>query len=443
MKHIKTLFLNPRFFQAIGVIIVAFVAGFIVPAFIVMAKLLFLLLLAAVATDLLLLYRVRKGLGGNRLVPDRLSNGDNNEIIIALENYYQFKLNVQVFDEIPPQFQKRDLVFQLIIESGEKKEMSYFLRPTRRGAYSFGALIVLASSPIGFVARRFLFSQEVTVPVYPSFIQMRQYEIIAFSQRLWQAGIKKIRRIGHSQEFEHIKEYVIGDDFRTVNWKATGRKHKIMVNHYQDERSQQIYCVIDKGRTMQMPFDGLSLLDYAINASLVLSNLILKKSDKAGLITFQDTVNILLPASRMGTQMKRIVEALYNQKTAYPESDFSALTGAIKTKIAQRSLLLLFTNFETIFALQRQLPYLVSLSRQHLVVVVFFENTALHEKISSPANGLRGLYHKVIAEQLHFEKRLIVKELIRHGIQALLTPPEKLSVNVINKYLELKARNLI
>jgi len=443
VKQFNTLFLNPRFFQAIGAIAAAFVVSFVVPAFIIIPKLLFFLLLALVATDFILLYGARKGLGGNRLVPDRLSNGDNNEISIVLENYYVFKISVQVLDEISPQFQKRDLAFKLTLKAGEKKEFSYFLRPTRRGAYAFGALIVLASSPIGFAARRFRYSQDVTVPVYPSFIQMRKYEIMAFSQRLWQTGIKKIRRVGHSQEFEHIKEYVIGDDFRTVNWKATGRKHKIMVNHYQDERSQQIYCVIDKGRTMQMPFDGLSLLDYAINTSLVLSNLILKKSDKAGLITFQDTVNILLPASRMGAQMKKIVESLYNQKTAYPESDFSTLTATIRSKISQRSLLLLFTNFETIFALQRQLPYLVSLSRQHLVVVVFFENTALRGKINSPAQSLRGLYHKVIAEQLHFEKRLIVKELIRHGIQALLTSPEKLSVNVINKYLELKARNQI
>ena len=443
MKLIRTLFLTPRFFQATGIIVVAFVFSFVFPALMGISKLFFFLLLALVAADLLLLYRVKKGLGGFRLVPDRLSNGDDNEISLTLENYYIFEVTVQVLDEIPPQFQKRDLEFRLAIDAGGTMKLVYFLRPTRRGAYSFGALNALVSSPVGFVARRFRFSQDVTVPVYPSFIQMRKYELMAFSQRLSPPGIKKIRRIGHSQEFEHIKEYVIGDDFRTVNWKATGRKHKIMVNHYQDECSQQIYCVIDKGRTMQMPFGGLSLLDYAINASLVLSNIVLKKSDKAGLVTFQDTVNTLLPASKMSTQMKRIIEALYNQKTAYPESDFSALQATIKNKISQRSLLLLFTNFETIFALQRQLPYLVSLSRQHLVVVVFFENTALRGKINQPAHGLRGLYHKVIAEQLHFEKRLIVKELVRHGVQSLLTPPEKLSVNVINKYLELKARSLI
>jgi uncharacterized protein (DUF58 family) len=115
----------------------------------------------------------------------------------------------------------------------------------------------------------------------------------------------------------------------------------------------------------------------------------------------------------------------------------------IRRKISQRSLLLLFTNFESLFALQRQLPYLVSLSRLHLVVVIFFENTELKSVIESRAETLKEIYYKGIAEQFHYEKRLIVKELMRHGIQAMLTPPEKLTVNTINKYLELKARNLI
>jgi uncharacterized protein (DUF58 family) len=216
-----------------------------------------------------------------------------------------------------------------------------------------------------------------------------------------------------------------------------------MVNHFQDERSQQIYSLIDKGRVMQMPFNGLSLLDYAINASLVISNIAIRKSDKAGLITFQDKVNTILPANRLSNQMNNILESLYNQKTAYVESDYSNLHTIIKRKISQRSLLLLFTNFETVFALQRQLPYLLSLSRQHLVVVIFFENTELSEITSRSANGLKEIYHKTIAERLYMEKKLIVKELLKHGIQALLTPPENLTVNTINKYLELKARNLI
>jgi hypothetical protein len=134
---------------------------------------------------------------------------------------------------------------------------------------------------------------------------------------------------------------------------------------------------------------------------------------------------------------------LYNQKTAYRESDFSVLYAAVRRRITQRSLLLLFTNFETVYGLQRQLPFIKNLAHQHLVVVIFFENTEMKSLIEQRADSLPSIYYKAVAEKFSFEKKMIVRELHKNGIQALLTTPEKLTVNTINKYLELKARNLI
>ena len=399
--------------------------------------------IAVLLTDGILLYRTRKGLHGYRFTPERLSNGDENELQIHVENFYPFAISLQVIDEIPHQFQKRDFNFELKLKPGEPKVLRYFLRPVKRGEYSFGAVNAYVSSPLGLISRRFRFSADALVPVYPSYIQMRKYELMAISNRLTETGIKKIRKIGQNMEFELIKEYVSGDDIRTINWKATARKNSLMVNHYQDERSQQVYSVIDKGRVMQMPFNGMSLLDYAINASLVISNIAIKKSDKAGLITFQDRVAATVSAGKQKSQMAHIMEVLYNQKTAYRESDFSSLYLHIRRKITQRSLLLLYTNFESIYGLQRQLPYLKRLAGQHLLVVIFFENTEMRSLLQEPANDLRQVYHKAIAEKFSYDKKLIVKELSRNGIQALLTPPENLTVNTINKYLELKARGMI
>lgn len=422
-----------------GIFILTFVlgGGTIIP------KILFLLLVAAVLTDLLLLFRVKKGLRGERLVAEKLSNGDENEIAIYLENFYSFPVSLRVFDEIPHQFQRRDLEFNLVMEPGSNKVVKYVLRPVKRGVYSFGAVNVLVKTKLNLVARRFRFSNDKEVPVYPSYIQMRKYELLAIHNRLTMSGIKKIRRIGHNQEFELIKEYVSGDDFRTINWKATARKSRLMVNQFQDERSQQVYSLIDKGRVMQMPFAGMSLLDYAINAALVISNIAIKKSDKAGLITFQDKIGNILKAARLNNQMATIQEVLYNQKTAFLETDYSVLYSTVRRNINQRSLLLLFTNFESIHGLHRQLPYLISLNKMHLLIVIFFENTELKTLIDGTAENLKEIYYKAVAERFSFEKKLIVKELQKHGIQSILTAPEKLTINTINKYLELKARNLI
>ncbi|MFY8005139.1 MAG: DUF58 domain-containing protein, partial [Chitinophagaceae bacterium] len=204
-----------------------------------------------------------------------------------------------------------------------------------------------------------------------------------------------------------------------------------------------IYCLIDKSRVMQMPFDGLSLLDYAINATLVLSNIALSKQDKAGLISFSEKMGSFIKAEKREGQMQLLLEALYAQKTRYLESNYQHLYALIKRKITQRSLLVLFTNFESLSAMHRQLPYLKYLAGSHLLLVVFFENTELSLINHQNTLSVKQAYEKVVAEQFMLEKQLIVKELAQYGIMSILTKPADLTVNTLNKYLEIKARNLL
>jgi uncharacterized protein (DUF58 family) len=256
-------------------------------------------------------------------------------------------------------------------------------------------------------------------------------------------GIKKIRKLGHTMEFEQIKEYVPGDDIRTINWKTTSKRNQLMVNQFQDEKSQRIYLLIDKGRTMQMPFNGLSLLDYSINAVMALSHIILKKSDRAGMMTFSKKTENKVPAENKSGQLRKISEALYHIQTNFYESDFSRLYQDVKYTIGQRSLILLFTNFETLDAVNRQMKYLRGIAKNHLLVVVFFRNSELHELITRNPENLKEIYDEIIAEKLEFEKKLIIQELRKYGIHTIYTLPENLNIEVINKYLEIKARGIL
>jgi uncharacterized protein (DUF58 family) len=439
----KSIYFSNRIYMVMSAEIILLVVGFFFPFIYNIAKLTLLIILALLLTDILILYRNKKGFFARRSTLDKLSNGDVNEIQLYLENHYLFKAGITIIDELPIQFQLRNLNFKLKFEPGEKKVLTYTVRPVKRGEYLFGAINVYVNNPIGFVQKRYRFSEDVNVPVYPSFMQMRKYEILAISNQLTTNGIKKIRRIGSNSEFDQVKEYVQGDSYRTINWKATSRKNKLMVNQYQDERSQPVYSVIDMGRVMRMPFEEMSLLDYAINASLVISNIALLKQDKAGIITFSNKVQSTLPAERRNGQLHKILELLYNQKTGYLESDFGKLYITIKRKVNHRSLLLLYTNFETLAGMERQLRYLRRLSKEHLLVVIFFENTELTDFIHKKAVTTEDVYNKIIAEKFAYEKKVIVKELGKHGIHSILTDPKKLSVNTINKYMELKARGLI
>ncbi|MCZ7611263.1 MAG: DUF58 domain-containing protein [Ignavibacterium sp.] len=443
MKFLKEFYLTSRFLLLTAIIVLLFFFGYFFGPLFFAAKLLLISFITVIFVETFILFTRQKNIFAERVLSDRLSNGDDNEVKIILSNNYTFDINIKIIDELPFIFQIRDFEISSKVKQGNTKIFSYIIHPVKRGEYQFGYLNVFISTILNIVSRRLRFDQNKNVKVYPSYVQMRKYQIMAISDRLMEVGIKKVRKIGHSMEFEQIKDYVRGDDYRTINWKATARKRQLMVNHYIDERAQQIYSVIDMGRTMKMPFDKMSLLDYAINTSLVISNIALLKHDKAGIITFNSKVNSVLPAERNSVQMKKILDMLYMQETDFMESDYERLAGVVRTKIKQRSLLLLFTNFETANSLKRQLPYFKRLSRSHLLIVIFFFNVGLDELLYNKAKSLDEVYHKTIAEKFAYEKRVIQKELAAFGIQSILTTPEKLSINTINKYLELKARAMI
>lgn len=443
MNFFKQLYITNFFFYLLIGIIVLFCCAFIFPVIYHAVWFLLLILLTFFILDVLILFSTKNGIVGQRTAPEKLSNGDENPIAVTLKNYYSFTIQVKVIDEIPEQFQVRNFEIKRKIKNAAQDEFHYYLRPTARGEYHFGSLNVYASSPLQLIAKRYRFDKDQMVPTYPSYIQLRKYDLIAFSNNLFQYGVKKIRRIGHTMEFEQIKEYVPGDDIRTLNWKATAKKNSLMVNQFQDEKSQNIYMAIDKGRVMKMPFNGMSLLDYAINATLVLSNVILKKQDKAGMFSFSKKVENRVVAEKRTSQMQKILESLYNVKTDYFESDYSRLYADIKKNINQRSLVILYTNFETMDGLHRQLPYLKGIAKNHLLVVVFFQNTELYQITTKKSETIQDVYDKVIAEKFLFEKKLIVTELKKYGIHSVLTQPENLTLDTINKYLEIKARGIL
>lgn len=442
-RYIADLFVHNRWYLLMIIGNFLFLAAFFV-SFLWYVALVYVLVLAALTVlDYLLLFAGKRNLQAQRIVGERLNLGDENAVSISVLSTFPFPVSVRLIDELPVQFQKRDFNRHFKVPAWKRQTTEYSLRPLTRGEYIFDHILCYASSPLGLLQRRCVTEAQQMVKVYPSTRYLRQYQLLALSDSNQYIGVKKIRRLGHSMEFEQIKEYVQGDDIRTINWKATARRGTLMVNNFIDARSQQIYCLVDKGRTMKMPFDGMSLLDYSINAALIFLNIALLKQDRAGLITFGAKVNDIVASERGSTQLSKLNEALYRQQTDFKDSSLEALATTIYHKLSQRSFLLLFTNFETMSSLERQLPYLRKLASRHLLCVVFFENTLLKEIHDSHPDSLEGIYIKTMADRFSFEKKQVVKELRRHGILSVLTTPEELTVDVINKYLELKARQMV
>lgn len=443
MKFLQSLYLTRFFFLLLGLNVVLFIAAAAWAWMFTIGIIASACLFGFFLLDILLTFSITNPIQVARKTNKILNLGDENKVEILLENVTNQPINMILNESYPVQLQIRDAQKYFFISAGGKQQFNYSFIPKTRGDYFFGDVTIFISSILFLCKRKMTFLLNEKVEVYPSVLQMKQFELKVFHQQTRAQGIKKIRRIGHNNEFEQIKNYVQGDDIRTVNWKATSKKSELMVNQYQEERSQNVYALIDKSRNMQLQFEGMTMLDYAINSSLVFANIALKKGDKAGLITFSNKIGTQLQAERKTGQLRKILNLLYKQKTHFKESSYELLYESVHQTVKTRSLLMLYTNFESEFAMRRALPSLKKLNQKHVLVVVFFQNNEMEALAYQRIDTVENIYQAAVAEKLLNLKINIAKEMQQNGIQTILTRPEDLNTQTINKYLELKSKGVI
>ncbi|MCB9263214.1 MAG: DUF58 domain-containing protein [Flavobacteriales bacterium] len=430
-------------YKAFGVLIVVMVLANWLKFLFFPAIGLGVVLLAVVFYQYRLLYYTKGGIVAHRKMANKLSVGSENIIKIDTTNNFNTAINIEIVDDLPYQLQIRDFKISTQMQAGENKLYNYTIHPTTRGIYEFDKINVFVSvSKYGLLQRKFEIEATEKISVYPSLIHMQEIELKSISKISVNQGVKKQRRLGHSYEFEQIKQYVQGDDYRSINWRATARNQNLMINQYEDEKSQPIYFIIDKGRNMKMPFNGLSLADYAVNTTLAISNVALNKGDRVGLMTFDKNFDQFVKAENKKEQLFHLMQSLYTLEQNDLDSNFSALYSGITHRIKQRSLIFLFTNCNTLHTLQRIKPTLSLIAKRNLLVVIMFENSEIAAMTAEQAKTLEEIYEKTIAEKFIYEQRLIASELNTIGIQTIVSKPENLSINTINQYLSLKAKGM-
>ena len=429
--------------MAWGGCVLLFLLSFSFPALLVVAKLSLVLIIFITGLDYWLLRQHANHIDLSREVNPRLSLSDSSAINYKVENNYNRSIHIEIIDELPPQLQKRDFSAVMTLPPNEINSFHYILRPVTRGQYLFGHLQAFISNPyISFLDRRITFSQSHEVAVIPSVEQMKKYELQVFSKTASLSGIRRVRRIGENDEFEHIRSYAQGDNIKAINWKATSRKNQLMLNQFQDTRSQMVYCIIDKGRSMKMPFNELTLLDYAINSSLAVSNIILKNYDKAGLISYSDSLDTFVKSDASPNQIEKIANKLFNETTSFKESNTELLFYSLRKYVTRRSILILFTNFETEYDLERNLKYLRAINKKHLLIVISFINSEIEDATLDTCHTTSDIYYNTIARKALVDKQKVIQKLQLNNIQTILTRPKDLSLDAINKYLEIKAKRL-
>lgn len=437
MSSYQKLYLNDRFFYALGIAVFLFLCAYEFEPLYLIASVFVCLIAVIGIIDFVLLFRKNLILA-ERKCATVFGLNDENQITLIVKSLSNFKLYTCLIDEVPYQFNKRDFKVDLTIPPKETTQIKHSLTPKTRGEYAFGDVQVFIRTKIGFVKKRETTPAHLSVAVYPSVSQMYKQELLAMQHPAFLQGGSKNKHLGSSYEFDQIKIYQPGDDTRHINWKASSSLNQVMVNNYEDERSQLIYSIIDKSRVMKMPFNSLTLLDYAINATLALSNIILKKQDKAGLILFSQKTGGILKAEKGPRHLKKLLYCLYKEQYDYSEADYENLYLTVRSTIPNRSLIFLYTNFESLYALERILPALKLINQRHLLVVVYFENEELKNFANEKTTDILDIYQKTIAKKSLMEKNQIHRELIRNGIHAIRCTPQQLSTTAINRYLELK-----
>jgi uncharacterized protein (DUF58 family) len=396
-----------------------------------------------ILVDSLFLSSIQSQIFVERKVEKMLSLGDVQEIMYTISNNSSFPLSITIYDDLPIQLQLRKEIWQGTIHPYGKHIHHFKIKPTSRGVYEFGNINALVCRTIIPLTRYMVtFQDSLQTKVYPSIIQMQNVEFFISAKTSHKSGIKRVRSIGDDDEFDHLRSYVVGNNIKHINWYATSRKGELIVNQFQDMRHQDVYMIIDKGRSMEMPFYGLSLMDYAINTALAFTKIIIKKHDRAGLITYNNVVDYVVGASSNSSQLNVMLDALYAQETQFKESNLKVLYTYLRKSVSKRSIIFLFTNFENIYEVRRNMAFLRLISKNHLLVIVTFVNEEVERMTTQESNTLSQIYDQTIAESILYDKERIIKEISSEGIMTLLSRPGDLTIDVINKYLEIKARRL-
>ncbi len=330
----------------------------------------------------------------------------------------------------------------LTLRARARLEVSYALTPHRRGDYRFGDVWLRVESPLGLATLTGTCPLNEPVKVFPNIRGVRALGTLARMRDLHTVGIKRVKREGGGLEFSKLRDYVQGDSYRDINWKATARRRRPITQVYEAERSQSVILCIDASRMMAARMDHLSKLDHAINAALLLAWTALAADDRVGLLVFSDTVRTFLPPARGPAHYQRILNALYGIEPELCHVDYSAAITYLLAHVRRRSLVVLFTDLQDEAHSRPLVDYTRLLMPRHLPLCVTLSDTALSDLRAHVPTTRDALFERAVATELLREREILKGELLRLGAHVIDRTPDALSIDTINAYVDLKRRRL-
>jgi uncharacterized protein (DUF58 family) len=377
-------------------------------------------------------------MSANRHVAERLSIGRDNDVRLDVINAGENRLHCRVRDDHPPTIDVDIKEFDFVLDPASKAELKYFLKPKERGRYAFGNINVRYMSFLG------LFWREVKAPASQNvrvFSDLKAlHELSIKLSHTTELGELHQRKRGQGTDFASLREYTSGDDTRAIDWKATARRDRPVVRTFETDQEQVMMILIDAGRMMFSDLEGLSRFDHALNAGLCLALAGLTRNDQVGIGIFADKPLLFIPPRRGKAQLKRFLEALFDVRPRMVEPDYTGVLAYYASVQKARSLMVVMTDLTDPMGSQTLLTGLASLSPRHLPFCVTLKDRQIDRIAGDRTLKVENVYQRAVATDLLSQRELALSVLVRKGCMVLDCPPQELSEQIVDRYLQIKMR---
>ena len=394
--------------------------------------------IAAAAADALV-GRLVSRVEVKREIFDPLSLGVRNPVALHLRNRSWLPQDWIVLDDLSDDLRPRGNRQQVRVGRYETATMRYWVRPRRRGQIELGDVWIRGTGPLRLARWQRQVKLGGQVRVYPNLAELRRYDYLARARRLEEVGYRTLRRRGPGREFESLREYVPDDDYRDIDWKATARRGRPITRQYEVERSQTLMLLIDCGRMMAAETQGLSKLDHAINAALMMAHVATVMDDAVGWIAFADRILRIATPRKSRDQVARLADELYELDVHLVEPDYVTAFAALKSRVRKRSLVVVFTDIVDLEASDRVVSYAASLYPQHLPLVAAIRDVEIEEAARRQPADEGEAFTAAVAARLLERRAIALASLRRRGALVIDVRPQELTPRTVSEYLQIKS----
>ena len=370
---------------------------------------------------------------------DKLYFKTENFINLYARNDLDYPVALKLKDSLPGRHFKLTGagVMSGVVRPGEEKNFNYEVIPTKRGAFFFPAIYAYRVGRMGLCRVYLSCAAPMEYKVYPNVRDLSKFRLMTQNKRLIPQGERITRLRGPGSEFESLREYVEGDDIRKINWMATAREGKIIVNQYRTERNQPVFILIDAGRPMGYSVKGYKKLDYAINACLTLADTVNQQGDNSGIMVFDTSARTMIMPGKGDVHRGRIMEALYHIEDTRDTPDYESAFLELISKQKRHSLVFIFTDFETPEQAGELARNVMIIKKRHAPFIILIENESLKRMRDEPGCA-DSLYEKAAAAEFLRSRRDLIRDMNSRGVSCVECPAENFTVTAINQYLMAK-----